>query len=396
MRWQKHIIILSIACMLIPAISVFGQNTKVQESRRERLRKEIELIDEQLRQNTSKSRSALSELSLVRKKISARNELIAESDKEIRALSLQINEKQKEIDSLQARIDTLSEYYSRLVLRAYKNRDSKVWYMYILASDNVWQAFRRIGYLRSLSAQMNTQAKKINEAKDELEEVRKGLVALKDDAQALKDRRVKEMTALKSEEQASQGLVNRLKKDNAKYRKELDYKRRQIVALNREIERIIREATRGSGAKSSSGSKQKIDYTLDKEFAKNKGKLPWPAEGPVVEKFGQHNHPVFRRVKLPFNNGISIALKAGDSVKAVFDGVVKQIVMMPGYNQCVLVQHGNYFSFYCKLDRTSVKAGDKIKTGDIIGTVGTMAGISQLHFQIWKGTSPQNPENWLR
>jgi len=162
MRWQKHIIILSIACMLIPALSVFGQNTKVQESRRERLRKEIELIDEQLRQNTSKSRSALSELSLVRKKISARNELIAESDKEIRALSLQINEKQKEIDSLQARIDTLSEYYSRLVLRAYKNRDSKVWYMYILASDNVWQAFRRIGYLRSLSAQMNTQAKKIN------------------------------------------------------------------------------------------------------------------------------------------------------------------------------------------------------------------------------------------
>ena len=93
---------------------------------------------------------------------------------------------------------------------------------------------------------------------------------------------------------------------------------------------------------------------------------------------------------------MTIALDKGARVKAVFDGVVKQIVVMPGYNQCVLIQHGNWFSFYCKLQSTSVKAGDKVKTGQVIGVVDTINGDTQLHFQIWQKQTPQNPELWLR
>ena len=67
-----------------------------------------------------------------------------------------------------------------------------------------------------------------------------------------------------------------------------------------------------------------------------------------------------------------------------------------GERICVLVQHGNYFSFYCKLKSTSVKAGDKVKTGQKIGTVDTINGETKLHFQIWQNQKPQNPELWLR
>ena len=119
-------------------------------------------------------------------------------------------------------------------------------------------------------------------------------------------------------------------------------------------------------------------------------------QGVIVDRFGQHYHPVFTNVKLPFNNGITIAVSKGAEVQAVFDGIVKQIVVMPGYNQCVLVQHGNYFSFYCKLKSTAVKPGDKVRTGQKIGSVDTINGETQLHFQIWQGSKPQNPETWLR
>lgn len=115
-----------------------------------------------------------------------------------------------------------------------------------------------------------------------------------------------------------------------------------------------------------------------------------------MDHFGQRFHPVYTNLKLPFNNGVTIALAAGTEIKAVFDGDVKQIVVMPGYNKCVLVQHGNYFSFYCKLGTVSVKAGDKVKTGQVVGTVDTIGGETQLHFQIWSGRNPQNPEIWLR
>ncbi|MBO8474057.1 MAG: M23 family metallopeptidase, partial [Bacteroidetes bacterium] len=42
------------------------------------------------------------------------------------------------------------------------------------------------------------------------------------------------------------------------------------------------------------------------------------------------------------------------------------------------------------------RVGDKIKTGQTIGEVDTINGETQLHFQIWKNQTPQDPEKWLR
>jgi len=139
------------------------------------------------------------------------------------------------------------------------------------------------------------------------------------------------------------------------------------------------------------------DRKLSDNFEQNKGKLPWPVRrGAIVEEFGQHNHPVFKNVKLPFNNGVNIATDKNAEVFSVFDGVVKQILVMPGYNQCVLVQHGNFYTFYTKLDKVSVKSGEKIKTGQSLGNLAAAdENSSVIHFQLWHGTNKQNPENWI-
>ena len=158
----------------------------------------------------------------------------------------------------------------------------------------------------------------------------------------------------------------------------------------------MEDSKKSQSGKSGSKSSKAVDYKLAAEFEANKGKLPWPADGPVVEKFGKHNHPVYTSITMPFNNGIGISLSPGTYVNSVFDGEVKRVIMMPGYNKCVLVQHGNYFSFYCKLGQVSVKAGDKVKTGQTIGQVDTIDGQAMLHLQIWKEKTPQNPEAWLR
>ena len=388
------ILVIIMAGMLCP-VPAYSQNTKAQEARKARLQKEIEIIDSQLRTNASKSSSALNRLALVRKKMDARKELLEESDRQIAGYNKAIGAMEKEIKAAQQRLDTLSEYYTRLVRSAYKNRNTKVWYMYILASDNLGQAFRRYGYLRDLSAQMKVQAEKIIEAKAALESEKASLQELKKEAEAVRKERAEEVARLQAEETDSRNLVNQLERNRKKYQGELDRKRREVDALNREIERIIRNAMGGSKSGKASGSKE-IDIKLANEFKANKGKLPWPVEGPVVDRFGQNYHPVYTKIKLHFNNGINIAVSPGTGVKVVFDGVVKQIVVMPGYNKCVLIQHGDYFSFYCKLGSVSVKAGDKVKTGQEIGTVDTMNGETQMHFQIWSGRTPQNPEIWLR
>ncbi len=395
-HFLRHIL-LCVAVVLMAAGPVAAQNTKAQENRKAALEKEIAEIDRQLKATSSKTTSALSTLSLVRKKISNRKALVAESDQAIAALEAEIRVRKAEVARIQGRLDTLSFYYGRLVRNAYKNRDSRIWYMYILSSRDLGQAWRRYSYLRDLSASMNVQARKIKETRAELEAEMAQLEAKQAEAREARTLRQQEVNKLQKEESESQALVNKLNKDKKRYQNELAAKRRQVEALNREIERIIRAAMESKGTRKG-GKKPSapIDYKLGNEFSSNKGKLPWPAEGPVIDHYGQHYHPVFKNVKLPFNNGMTIGLSKGTAVKAVFNGTVKQIVVMPGYNQCVLVQHGNYFSFYCKLGSVSVKPGEKVKTGQVLGTVDTIAGETALHFQIWEGRSPQNPELWLR
>lgn len=386
-----------VVALLSVSMAASAQDTRAQEEKKARLEREIAIIDKQLAENASQSSSMLTDLSLIRKKISNRKALVSESDRVIRQYSDSIYLAQKEINRLQARVDTLTAHYSKLVLSAYKNRDSRIWYMYMFASDNLGQAFRRFGYFRNLSTQMKNEAKSIRTMQDELALKQERLALLKKDAEAVKAERQKELDNLRKDESKADNVVKKLQKDRKKYQSQLASKKKEIDALNREIARLIANAMNKDGQKSSSKKpKAPVDMKLDAEFSKNKGKLPWPADGPVVSRFGKHYHPVYKNLELPPNNGVDIALAKGEHVKAVFDGVVSQVLVMPGYNQCVLVQHGNYFTLYCKMKNIAVKAGDKVKTGQLIGDIDTINGQTQLHFEVWKGKDPQNPETWLR
>ena len=383
---------LCVAVLVALCVPSLAQNTRTQEEKKAKLEREIAIIDKQLKENASKSSSMLADLSLIRKKVSNRKELVAESDRQIKKYNDDIYLAQLKINRMQARVDTLTAHYAKLVRSVYKNRDVRVWYMYMLASDNIGQAFRRMGYFRNLSTQMKTEAQQIRQMQEDLEAQKEDLLALKREAEQVKATRVKELEDLKADEKKADGVVKKLKKDKTRYQKQLSAKKKEVDALNREIERIIAAATKPK----SSGKKTVVDTKLDAAFANNKGKLPWPADGPVVGRFGKHYHPVYKNLQLPPNNGVDIALTKGTQIKAVFDGVVKQVMVMPGYNQCVLIQHGNYFTLYCKLKSLNVAEGDKVKTSDVIGSVDAIGGQVQLHFEVWKGSTPQNPETWLK
>lgn len=391
---------LKILCFVLAFLAfgqgMYAQDIKAQEEKKARLEREIAIIDRQLADNASQSSSMLSDLTLIRKKISNRKALVAEADRQVRIYADSIYLTNKEITRLQARIDTLTSHYSRLVLSAYKNRDTKVWYMYMFASENLGQAFRRFGYFRNLSTQIKSEAQRIRQMQDELDLKKERLVRIKKESEAVKASRQKELDELRKDEGKADGVVKRLQKDRKKYQNQLAAKKKEVNALNREIARIIADAMKTDDQKQREQQKAQVDMALDGEFSKNKGRLPWPADGPVMSRFGKQYHPVYTNLELPPNNGMDIALSKGTQVKAVFDGVVNQVFVMPGYNQCVLVQHGNYFTLYCKMKEVVVKSGDKVVTGQAIGTIDTINGQTQLHFEVWKGKVPQNPEQWLR
>lgn len=400
---RKFLCILALA--LVCALPAASQKTSMKklESQRAQLEKDIALLNRKLEQNSKNKSAALSSLSLLRSKIKAREKLITGCDQTLAVLDDSIAVVQKEMNRLQQRHDTLSYYYSRLIRGAYKNRDSRLWYMYILSSESIGQGLKRAGYLRGMSAQLSTQALRIRETSARLAVEKERLDGLRKEEAAMRKKVVGERSRLRGEEADANKLVNQLSKDRKKFQRELQEKNRQKEALNRKIADLIRQesqkASKGASGKKSSGGKTTstaVDTKLSNEFAANKGRLPWPVEGAIVEHFGKHHHPVYTNVELPQNNGVTLAVRPGAQAKAVFNGKVTQIVVLPGYNQCVLVNHGAYFTLYSKLRSVSVKVGENVTTGQVVGTVDTIGGEDLFHFELWKGSTPQNPEGWLR
>ena len=369
-----------------------AQDLSAKQERKQKIEQEIRFLDKQLKNLGDRHRSTTEHLTLVQKKVSARKSLLSRIDGQIRDLDAQIAEKKADIARTQAELDTLGGYYERLIYNAYKNRDTKVWFMYVLGSESVGQGYRRLTYFKNLSDAVGVQADRIRETRARLEQEQASLQDSRRQLVVLRGRREKEYKELVSDQKQSQSLIKRIAKDQKKYRKDLAAKRKEVENLNRQIARMV-----ASTVAADKRSKDMVDTTLSGEFAQNKGRLGWPVnEGVITDRFGVHYHPVYKNIRLPENNGITISTNAGAEVFSVFDGVVKQIVVIPGYNQCVLIQHGKYYTFYCKLAGVNVKPRQKVRTGESIGYLTEDGNVSSIHFQIWDGTVKQDPEKWLK
>lgn len=383
--------------MAIAPIKGYSQSVDSHKKRISQIEKDIAYLNNQISSTQKKHKNTMQELVFIQKKVSNRKEILKELDRELKEQNNKIAAKNNSIKRLEQRLDTLEHYYEHLIINTYKHRDSRLWFMYILASDNIEQGYRRWKYLKNYADAINKQGEEIIETKKELNNQKTELLNLR--AQTLKSQqaREKEYNNLLKEESKSKAYAKTLSKNQTKYRKQMEQKKKEAERLNREIEKMLAAAVKEKNSPKETPAAKADNIKHSSEFQNNKGKLPWPvSNGVVIEKFGQHYHPLFKGVKMPFNNGINISTSAGSQVECVFNGVVKQVIAIPGYNQCVLVQHGNYFTFYCKLAKVTVKAGDKVSTGHILGTLSTSENTSTLHFELWHNTTKQNPELWLR
>lgn len=395
--------------------------TKEIENQKEKIKQieaDISYLDNQILATQKKKKNTLDELVLIQRKVANRKKLLAELDAQIKGQTTEIAQIQKNISALEKRLDTLEHYYRNMVYNAYKHRDTRLWFMYILASENFDQGYRRWSYLKNYSKTINSQAEKIRELKEERSAELDRLEKVKADNILRQKARKKEYDKFAAEERQQRAFAKSLDKKQSQYRSQLAKKRQEASRLAKEVERMIaaeikrqQELARMAQKREQNSNQPqqqkdigRVEFEeyasntkLSGSFSLNKGKLPFPvAQGVVVEQFGIHPHPTLKNVKLPFNNGINISTKPASGVKAVFDGVVKQVIAIPGYNQCVLVQHGQYFTFYCKLAKVTVKVGDKVSTGETLGNLESGGSTATLHFELWNGTTKQNPELWLK
>ncbi len=385
---------LLVSLLLLFATGLTAQIVNEQTKRKQQIEEEIAFLDKQLATTKSKQQSSTKELNLIQKKIANRKKLLKELEIEIEYIDGQVVKREQEITDLNRNLASLKKSYADLIYHSYKNRDQNIWLMYILASKNVEQGYRRWSYIKNYSQAIKEMAGNIRSNTENVAKEQEELAKVRVNSVNVQAKKQQEYKKLSLEEVGAKRMITQLSKKESEVKQQLNTKRREVERLNREIERILAEAVK---AKTSPEYKESVaDRALSDKFENNKGRLPWPVrKGAVIEQFGQHYHPVFKNIKLPFNNGVNIATDANADVFCVFDGVVKQILVMPGYNQCILVQHGDFFTFYTKLAKIAVKSGQKVSTGQVLGSLSESEGSSVIHFQLWKGTEKQDPEQWI-
>ena len=120
--------------------------------------------------------------------------------------------------------------------------------------------------------------------------------------------------------------------------------------------------------------------------------LRWPVRGKVIQGFGP-------KATGGQNDGINVAVPEGTPIKAAEDGVVAYAGSeLKGYGNLVLVRHSNGFvTAYAHASELSVKKGESIKRGQVIGKAGSTGNVTspQLHFEVRKGATPVDPTQYL-
>ena len=380
----------------------FSQKNKKEqlELKRTQIEKEIKFINELLFSNKKKKKAVYSDIENLSFKIQRKEELVKLTNQQINLLDGEIKQNIQKEKALESDLLEVKKAYQDMILKSYKTKSGKTRLMFLLSSESFFQAYKRVQYIKQFTLFRKNQAMKISSLVSEIVQVNKELKSQKINKEDLLLNNRLVQKSLENEKKESNTIADDLRKKEKKYINRIAQKQKTSLEIDKEIERLIREAIAKSNKeknKSTNFSLTPEALELSKNFTLNKGKLPWPViRGVVIQKFGTQPHPVVKTAKI-ISNGIIIATVDKEKVRTVFDGTILSVLQFKGGNPTILVQHGKYITAYKNLSKVYVKKGDKVFSGQNIGEVFTnnSNGKSTIQFSVFQNTTPVNPLLWI-
>ena len=389
---------------------VYGQTNeqKALEVKREQLQKEINEINRLLFAEKKEKGNVLDQMEALDQRINVRQQLIRVTNQQSNLLNRQINANIRNISKLREDLELLKDEYATMIRKSYQNKSQQSRLMFLLSSENFFQAFKRMQYLKQYTEYRKEQGEKIISKTEELTQLNVDLTNQRKEKDQLIAENNKARAELMKEMKSQKELLGSIRKNESKYASAIDRKKREARKIDQQIEKLIRSAIAasnkkvGKGAKTTKVSSNKFVLTPEatlvaKNFSANKGKLIWPVEkGIKSQGFGVYKDPVYPGIKHQ-SNGVIIATDEGSTARAIFEGEVIAILSVPGGNKGVQIKHGNYISTYYNLSDLYVKKGDKVGIKTELGKIYTNRsnGQTRLKFYLYQNTSRLNPEEWV-
>jgi len=390
------------------------------EERKAKIQAEIKEKEDLLKSMKTKEKSVINQLLIQKEKIVLKEKLIRTTESQTKVLSNDIYVNQLKINQLNRDLEKLREDYAEMIRKSYKSRSEQSKLMFLLSSENFFQAYKRLQYMKQYASFRKMQAEEIKSKSEELEVHNRVISEQKTEKEKLIAENEKERKELEKEKQEQEKIANQIKKDKGKIAAEIKKKQQETKRIDAQIQKLIRDAIAAANKKTAAAKAKanpktttaaetkktetsaKIVLTPEGQlvannFRANKGRLPWPVEkGAVSLPYGDQPHPVYKTLTV-HNSGVEISTENGANARAVFNGEVANVIVLSPVNKAVMIQHGDYFTVYQNLSSVSVSKGDKVSTKQSLGKIRTNGetGKTVLKFMILQNTTYNNPASWL-
>ena len=380
---------------------------KALEAKREQLEKEIGEINRLLFAEKKEKGNVLDQMEALDQKINVRQQLIRVTNQQSNLLNRQINANIRSISKLRDDLKLLREEYATMIQKSYQNKSQQSRLMFLLSSENFFQAFKRMQYMKQYTQYRKDQGEQIMIKTDELTQLNVDLTNQRKAKDQLIATNNRAKAQLMKEMKSQKELLGSIRQNESKYAQAIQKKKREARKIDQQIERLIRNAIAASNKKAGAGKVTKASsnkFILTPEatlvannFSANKGKLIWPVEkGIKSQGFGVYKDAVYPGIKHQ-SNGVIITTDEGAMARAIFEGEVIAILSVPGGNKGVQIKHGNFISTYYNLSDLYVKKGDIVAIKAALGKIYTNRsnGQTRLKFYLYQDTSRLNPEEWV-
>ncbi len=411
MKRVLSILLIVCAAGFLPLSAQSSKRLSDLERKRKEALESIEETSRQLNKNKTTAKNTLYKLNVLNDKIKKRESFLKVLDTELNELDSEVVENKTAYEDLSRDLSVKKQQYARSLRLMARRNKSEDRLMFLLSSKSLNQMGRRIRYLNEYSDFQKVQAAEITHKQNELQEKRMDLERSYREKEAVKHKEVQETSLLQNEKKDKTKLVSSLKSKEKTLNAEIQRQKKLADQLNRQIENLIAEEARKAAALAAKEKNRTTPTTkggyamteqeknLSGDFGKLQGRLPYPVSQPgtIVVHYGEQK---FQDLKYVQNSskGIDIRTKAGAEALAIYNGTVSKVFSLPGYNNSIIVRHGNYLSVYANLSGIHVKAGDRVKTGQSLGKIFVDEAQNDqtvLHFQLWKDTQRLNPESWI-
>lgn len=406
----------ALACVAVVALASAVALPASAQGSRDTERK-LDRVKRELRDVAAERRKLEGQRGAASRQLRAADEQVGRTARALRETEAELARKREALAALQARRDGLRQTLGAqrrelaALLRAAYTVGEDAPLKLLLAQDKVADANRLLAYHGYLQRARSRRIAALTAELAELDAVEREIAREQAALDAARERQQAQVAELERDRKARADTVAKLDdryQDRRSREQALGRDAKALERLLAELRAAAAKAAAERKAAEAAAARERVRAQADGQAAPTPrpppvavaktapiqvGGLGWPLSGSLLAGYGGRM-PDGRK-----SSGVLIGAAAGTPVKAVADGTVVFSEWMTGYGMILIVDHGNgYMSLYAHNDALLKDAGDAVKRGDPVASVGNSGGQGRpgLYFELRRNGQPVDPGTWLQ